>query len=265
MESIVEALQTFQAMPAFPFLVVCPLVFIAGFIDAIAGGGGLISLPAFLIAGLPSHVALGTNKLSSCMGTALATWRYAQKGYINVRRSAVCAAVALVGSVAGAKLVLMIDDGAFKIVMLVIVPLVALYVLTHKALDEVDGDPLPARTTLVICAASSLAIGVYDGFFGPGTGTFLMLAFMRLARLKVSEAAGTCKVVNLTTNIAALAVFLTSGVTWVALGFTAGLFNMAGAWLGVNFFVGKGIRAVRPIMLVVLAIFFVKLLVDILG
>ena len=247
-----------------PFLIVCPLVFAAGFVDAIAGGGGLISLPAYMITGLPVHVVLGTNKLSSCMGTALATLRYARHGYVNVKRSLVCAALGLVGSTCGARIALMIDDGAFKVIMLVIVPLTAAYVMFHKRLDA-EKEPLPEGRTLLLCALISLAIGVYDGFYGPGTGTFLTLAFMGLAHLGLSDAAGTCKVVNLTTNVAALAVFLTSGTVWLALGLTAGLFNMAGAWLGVNCFMGKGMKVVRPIMLGVLAVFFVKLLFDILG
>lgn len=246
------------------FLIVCPLVFVAGFIDAIAGGGGLISLPAYLIAGLPVHTALGTNKMSSCMGTALATLRYARHGFVEVRRSLCCAAVALVGSACGANLALLIDDRVFKIIMLVVVPLTALYVMNRRGLEE-RTPKLPAGTTLALCMAVSLALGVYDGVYGPGTGTFLMLLFMGAARLGLDEAAGTCKVVNLTTNVAALTVFLLHGTTWVALGLVAGLFNMAGAWLGSGCFMGKGVRAVRPVMLVVLAIFFVKLLGDLLA
>lgn len=247
-----------------PFLIVCPLVFIAGFVDAIAGGGGLISLPAYLIAGLPVHTALGTNKMSSCMGTALATVRYALKGFVEVRSAAVCALFALLGSAGGARLALLIDDGAFKAVMLVVVPLTAAYIMFHKSLVTVK-EPLAPGRTLALCAVISLALGVYDGFYGPGTGTFLTLAFMGVAHLGIDASAGTCKVVNLATNVAALAVFLANGTVWVALGLTAGLFNMAGAWLGVNCFVGKGVRVARPIMLVVLAVFFVKLLVDLLG
>lgn len=245
------------------FLIVCPLVFVAGFVDAIAGGGGLISLPAYLISGLPVHTALGTNKMSSCMGTALATLRYALKGFVDLRRAALCVLFALAGSVTGARIALLLDDVVFRVVMLVIVPATAAYVMFHKGLADVK-EPLAPRKTLVLCAVISLVMGAYDGFYGPGTGTFLVLAFMGIAHLGLDEATGTCKVVNLATNVAALAVFLTSGTVWAALGLTAGLFNMAGAWLGVNCFVGKGVRIARPIMIVVLAVFFVKLLYDLL-
>ncbi len=246
------------------FLIVCPLVFVAGFVDAIAGGGGLISLPAYLIAGLPVHAALGTNKMSSCMGTALATLRYALRGFVNLRRAGACVLLALAGSAAGARVALLIDDAAFRIVMLVVVPLTAGYVMFHKGLADVK-EPLSPRRTLALCMGISLCMGFYDGFYGPGTGTFLVLAFMGLAHLGLDEATGTCKVVNLSTNLAALAVFLTSGTAWVALGLTAGLFNMAGSWLGVNCFVGKGVRVARPVMLAVLAVFFVKLVADLVG
>lgn len=246
------------------YLIVCPLVFVAGFIDAIAGGGGLISLPAYLIAGLPVHSALGTNKLSSCMGTALATLRYARHGFVNVRRSLACATVALVGSAVGANVALLIDDRVFKVIMLIVVPLTALYVLRRKGFGE-QLPPLSSRRTLAVCMASSLALGLYDGLYGPGTGTFLMVLFMSVAHLSLDEAAGTCKVVNLTTNVAALVVFVSHGTTLVTLGLVAGAFNMVGAWLGSGYFMGKGIRAVKPVMLTVLVIFFVKLAGELAG
>lgn len=246
------------------YLIVCPLVFVAGLVDAIAGGGGLISLPAYLMSGLPVHMALGTNKMSSCMGTALATLRYARRGFVRPGRAAICAAAGLAGSVAGARVALALDDGAFKAVMLVVVPATAAYVMLHRRLDA-EKEPLPAGRTLLLCAAISVSLGAYDGFYGPGTGTFLTLAYMGLAHLGLSEAAGTCKAVNLTTNAAALAVFLMHGTVLLPLGLTAGLFNMAGAWVGTSCFIGKGAGAVRPVMLAVLAVFFVRLLADVLG
>lgn len=118
------------------FLIVCPLVFLAGFVDAIAGGGGLISLPAYLIAGLPVHTAIGTNKLSSGMGTAVATWRFWQKGYIPVKEALAGILLALAGSWTGAKIALMIDDSVFRIIMLFVLPLTAIYVMCNKSMGE---------------------------------------------------------------------------------------------------------------------------------
>lgn len=249
-----------------PYLIVCPLVFIAGFVDAVAGGGGLISLPAYLISGIPVHMAIGTNKLSSGMGTALATFRYAKSGYIRWKLAAFCAVCALVGSSCGAELALLIDDGAFKIIMLVILPLVALYVLRGKALVN-DGEktPLSPVKTTVIAMVVALVIGAYDGFYGPGTGTFLILLLTGVAHLCLSEANGIAKVTNLATNVAALTVYLFNGKVIFPLGLAAGCFSIAGNYIGTRFFAKGGAKSVKPIILIVLAIFFVKVLTEVLG
>ena len=118
------------------FLIVCPLTFLGGFVDAVAGGGGLISLPAYMIAGVPVHNAIATNKLSSGMGTTISTYRLAKLGYIPWRRAALCILMAIIGSSAGANLALMVDAELFKRIMLVIIPLTALYVMRNKKMDE---------------------------------------------------------------------------------------------------------------------------------
>ncbi len=245
------------------FLIVCPLTFLAGFVDAVAGGGGLISLPAYLIAGLPVHFAIGTNKLSSGMGTALSTARFAKKGYIPWKQAPFYAACALLGSSLGASLALMLDDGVFKIIMLIILPLTALYITRSKALGE-EKPPFSARKTLLTGMAIALGIGVYDGFYGPGTGTFLILLLVSAAHMRLQTANGISKVINLTTNITALAVFGSEGKVLIPLGLTAGLFSIAGNYLGTSFFNQSGAKAVKPIMLTVLAIFFIRILSELL-
>lgn len=176
------------------FLIVCPLVFLAGFVDAIAGGGGLISLPAYLIAGLPVHTAIGTNKLSSGMGTAVATWRFWQKGYIPVKEALAGILLALAGSWTGAKIVLMIDDSVFRIIMLFVLPLTAIYVMCNKSMGEhVKQESLSARRTILLVAVVAFVVGVYDGFYGPGTGTFLMILLTSAAKLSLQKAAGVTK------------------------------------------------------------------------
>ena len=193
------------------YLIVCPLVFLAGFIDAIAGGGGLISLPAYLIAGLPPHSAIGTNKFSACLGTTVATWHYARCGFIKWRQVAPAVVMALAGSALGARLALLVDSEIFKIIMLVILPLTACYVLRRRNLGD-DRIPFSTSKTSMIASALALLIGIYDGFYGPGTGTFLMLLLTAMAHMSLKEAAGTTKAINLSTNVAALAVFLWHGV-----------------------------------------------------
>lgn len=240
----------------------CPLAFVAGFVDAIAGGGGLISLPAYILAGLPVHQALGTNKLSSSMGTLLATIRYAINGYMVRAFVMLAVPCALAGSCAGSNLALVTDDGAFKLIMLVALPFVAFFVLKTKDLDAFSKTEIPRTRALVIVAVIALVIGVYDGFYGPGAGTFLMLLLTTLAHQDVRSAAGTTKAINLSTNLAALAVFLVNGVVLLPLGLTAGVLNIAGSYLGTRSFSKQGSRIARPIMLVVIVLFAVKLVVD---
>ena len=227
------------------FLIVCPLVFLGGFVDAIAGGGGLISLPAYMLAGLPPHFAIATNKMSSGMGTLVSTYRFGRSGNIPWKSAIPCVAMAMIGSAAGARLALLVDADVFKIIMLVIIPFTAYYVLKTKNLD-VEREPLsPGQTVLRACIAA-LVIGMYDGFYGPGTGTFLILLLTSFARFTLGNANGTAKAINLTT----------------ALGLVAGVFGIVGNYIGVSFFNDKGSKAVKPIMLVVLTLFFIKIITE---
>lgn len=245
------------------YLIVCPLVGLAGFVDAIAGGGGLISLPAYLIAGLPTQAALATNKMSACMGATIAAGKYAKSGFIPWKTAIPCVLFAMLGSNLGARIVLLIDDYYFKRLMLVILPLTALYIYRSKVMAQ-ERPALPFWQTALIGSAVSFAIGVYDGFYGPGTGVFLILLLTSLAHYGLKEANGLCKAINWTTNVSSLAVFLMNGRVLLPLGLTAGLFSIAGSYLGARTFEKKGAQSVKPLMLVVVAIFFVKVLLEIL-
>ena len=239
-------------------------MFIAGFVDAVAGGGGLISLPAYLLAGVPVHMAIGTNKLSSAMGTTLATVRYGKSGYIPWKIAVFCVVCALVGSACGAELALRIGDGVFKIIMLVLLPAVAAYVLWGKALKrEGEQEPLPQWKTMTVAMGAALVIGAYDGFYGPGTGTFLILLLTGLAHMRLTDANGIAKVINLSTNLAALTVYLFNGKVIFPLGLAAGCFSLVGSYLGTRFFTKGGAKFVRPVILLVLVIFFVKVLTEV--
>lgn len=246
------------------YLIICPLVFLAGFVDSIAGGGGLISLPAYLISGLPVHLAIGTNKLSSAMGTTVSTVKFARSGYIDWKMAIPCVALSLLGANIGAHLSLLIGDKIFKIIMLVILPLTAVYVIFGKGLIS-EKAPFSFVKTLIIAMVVSLIIGIYDGFYGPGTGTFLLLLLTSFAHMQLTDANGLTKVINLTTNITSLVVFFMNDTVLVVLGLTAGAFNMLGNFLGANFFTKGGVKITRPIMILVIAVFFVKILLEVTG
>ncbi len=243
------------------FLIICPMVFLAGFVDAIAGGGGLISLPAYLFAGLPVHNAIATNKLSSAMGTTVTTIKFAKNGYIKLRQIITCVIAAMIGSAIGARISLTVDDYLFKIIMLVLLPFIAFYVLRKKTF--IDRKPYSETKTILLSTAIAFVLGVSDGFYGPGTGTFLILLLTAVAHMELTRANGTAKSINLATNYASLAVYLISGKVIVLTGLIAGVFNIAGNYLGARLFESKGAKFVKPIMLIVIAIYIVKLITEI--
>ncbi|MBQ8620063.1 MAG: TSUP family transporter [Clostridia bacterium] len=248
------------------FLIVCPLVGIAGFVDSIAGGGGLISLPAYLISGLPVHTSIATNKLSSSMGTTVATAKYALSGYIDWHLGVFCSAASLLGASLGANIALLISESLFRILMLVILPLTALYVLRKKDLFSGENRrELSFRHSVLLSSIIAFALGLYDGFYGPGTGTFLILLLTRFAHMDLHRANGITKVINLSSNVASLIVYLMNGQVLMLLGLCAGAFSILGNYLGSRCFTKKGAAIARPIILLVLCVFFVRTILEMLG
>ena len=242
------------------FLIVCPLLFLAGLVDSIGGGGGLISLPAYLFAGLPVHMAIATNKLSSACGTSLATARFIRKGLVNFRLALPSVAAAVAGSALGAKISLSVSETVMKYILLGVLPAAAFFVLNRKWFrDEGKRTAVADRRTWIVCITSAFVIGMYDGFYGPGTGTFLIIAFTVFARMTVGSANAQAKVINLTSNITSLTVFLLNGQVLFTLGLAAAVCNMAGNWVGSGLAITKGTKIVRPVILLVLVLLLLKI------
>ena len=242
------------------FLIVCPLLFLAGLVDSIGGGGGLISLPAYLFAGLPVHMAIATNKLSSACGTSLATARFIRKGLVNFRLALPSVAAAVAGSALGAKISLSVSETVMKYILLGVLPAAAFFVLNRKWFrDEGKRTAVADRRTWIVCIISAFVIGMYDGFYGPGTGTFLIIAFTVFARMTVGSANAQAKVINLTSNITSLTVFLLNGQVLFTLGLAAAVCNMAGNWVGSGLAITKGTKIVRPVILLVLVLLLLKI------
>ena len=244
-------------------IIICPLVFIAGYIDAIAGGGGLVSLPAYMITGLPVHQCVATNKMSAFMGTSVATVKYAKNRFIPWKTAVFCVPCALAGSAIGASIALMISDRILKLIMLIIIPLTGWYVLTRKG-EFSSKRELSFRVTVIISALIAFVIGIYDGFYGPGTGTFLIILLTGIVGMDITKANGLTKAINWSTNIAALTVFLINGQVLIPIGLIAGFFNIAGNYIGAVGFQKNGAQIARVVMIFVLVIFFVKLMIDLL-
>lgn len=248
-------------------IIVCPLVFLAGFVDSVAGGGGLISLPAYLLAGLPAHMAAGTNKFAMSFGTMTATVKYMKSGRILWRVAAIAAVFAVIGSYIGANLALVFSEQTLKIVLLAVLPCVAVFLTIKKDFggDESRLKDYSALKSAAIAAIIGFVMGIYDGLIGPGTGTFLIIAFSAFLGTDLLTASGCAKVANLASNITALVVYALGGKVMYAVAFPAMAFCILGNWLGAKYAIKGGSKNVRKIMFVVLVLLFVKVGADLLG
>ena len=243
------------------FLVVCPLLFLAGFVDAIGGGGGLISLPAYLLAGLPYQVAVGCNKLSATCGTVLTAARFLKNGFINVKLSIPTIFAAIAGSSIGANLMLQMDNSFMQTLLLVLLPVTAVIVMHPKLFrDNPHGQLKLDAKTWITAITVALVMGFYDGFYGPGSGTFMIIAFTIFAKMSLPQANAQTKVINLTTNITSLTILLMEGSVLLPLGLAGAVCNMTGSFLGTGIAIKNNTRITRPVILLVMILLFVKIL-----
>jgi len=227
---------------------------IAGCVDAIAGGGGLLTLPALATAGLPWPLALGTNKGQSVFGSGAATWRFARAGKLGVRRSVPSFVFGFAGALAGAALVSQLDDDALQPVIIGLLCVAAVLVLLPRPRGA-----HPPRHPLRVASGIALLIGAYDGFFGPGTGTLLIVGFMWLLAEPPEDATANAKVINFASNLASVAWFASHGrVLWaISLPMAAGQF--VGALIGAQIVLSKGGTVVRVAAVAVSLAMVVKL------
>lgn len=251
---------------ALQLLIICPLVFLAGFIDAIAGGGGIISIPAYLLAGLPAHTAAGTNKMVASCGTTVATIKYFRSGHIKLRPALAAAATSFVGASIGTSLALLIPESTLKIVLLTALPLVAIFLLFKKDIgsSSVEKEP-PLKKQLIYSAVLGLFIGCYDGLIGPGTGTFFIIGFSSLLGFDLVTSSGCAKVSNLASNIASMILFILNGKVMFLIAIPAALCTMTGGYLGARLAVKGGAKWVRIFIFVVLGLLFVKTILEFFG
>lgn len=254
-------------MMEFPqiLFVVCPLVFLGGLIDAVAGGGGLITLPAYLLAGLPPHMASGTNKCGNVFGTLIATGRFLKHGNVHIPTAVTGGALALVGAWLGAQLNMIMPEEFLYYVMLIAVPLMAVFLLFKREFGtENHSHELGKGKLLALAGGIGLAMGCYDGFFGPGAGTFLILALTGLCKFDLLTASGNAKVANSASNLASLVTFAMSGQVLWAVGIPAALCGIAGNYVGSGLALKNGAKVIRPMFLVVLTLLLVRLAANLL-
>lgn len=233
--------------------------FFAGFVDAIAGGGGMVALPALLSAGLPPVAALATNKFQGVIGTAMAVLTYWRRGFIDLRALAPAVAITFAGSLLGAYAVKQLDTSLLGYAVPVALIAIGLYFLLSPNLS--DADRRARLPFAVYVPVLGFVCGFYDGIFGPGTGSFFTIGFVLLFGLGLTRAAGSTKLLNLMSNAAALVIFIPSGdVVWpAALAMAVG--QVAGGYIGARTGIRYGARLIRPLVVIVSMALAVRLLV----
>jgi Predicted permeases len=245
------------------FMILCPLIFLAGFVDSIAGGGGLISLPSYLFVGLPIHFAYGTNKFTSSLGTFFSAARFIRNRQINYKSTAASVCGALIGSFIGAKAALALSDKYLQYCLMVLLPVIAIFTLSRRGFGESNTvAEMSDKKMVVLSVISGLLIGAYDGFFGPGTGTFLILVYTTILGFNLTMASGNAKIVNLSSNLAALVTFIAGGKVMFLIGIPAAVFGILGNWIGSGLAVKSGAKVIKPVFISVIVLLFIKISLD---
>jgi uncharacterized membrane protein YfcA len=235
---------------------------VAGWVDAVAGGGGLLQVPALLL-GLPGPgvQALGTNKVASVFGTAAATGTYLRKVRPDMRAALPMTVLAFVGSLIGAATASSLPEDVFRPVIIALLVAAWIWVAVSPAMGSQDRLRFAGRRHAVIAAAAGALIGFYDGLLGPGTGSFLLIVLVGLLGYSFLSASVTAKIVNLGTNVAAIIVFGLGGYIWWQVALVMAVFNVVGAVIGARMALRRGSGFVRVVFLVIVAVLIVRLIV----
>lgn len=241
-------------------LLLVAAAFAAGFVDSIAGGGSLIALPALLLAGFAPAEALGTNKLQAMFGSGSAAIAYAAKGHVDLRRQLPPAGLALAGGVVGAAVASLLPGDWLRLLLPFLLVAIALYFALKPDMDDIDrAERMPPFLFGVTVVP---LIGFYDGVFGPGAGSFYMLAFVALAGFGLLKATAHTKLLNFASNIGGLAAFAMAGVVVWKIGLLMGVAQFLGARLGAGLAIRNGARIIRPMLVVVCIALAIRLLAD---
>lgn len=243
------------------YLIVLPLCFIAAVIDAIGGGGGLISLPTYMVAGLPTALASGSNKLSASFGTLIAAIKFLRSKKVLIVPSLCAVAGAIPGAYLGAELLSRTPENIMRLIILGMIPVMALVLILKRNAPEREHLEL-TRGKYLLCALTGLLVGLYDGFCGPGTGTLLIMGFTWIVGMDTVTASGSAKIVNLSSNISALISHAINGNILFALAVPAMLCAAAGGYIGSALAIKKGAKFVRIVMMCMMVVLVVKLFID---
>ncbi|WP_104691875.1 TSUP family transporter [Helicobacter heilmannii] len=244
----------------FVYVIVTGVAFCAGLVDSIAGGGGLITVPTLLALGIPPHLALATNKLQSSFGSFSAALNFCLKGIVSLKEVAFGVACVVVGASCGTTLILHLKADLLRLLIPLFLSLIFLYTLLSPKMGE--GDRLAKLKPALFYGVFGVLLGFYDGFFGPGTGSFWTFALVFLLGFNLKKATAHTKIFNFTSNIISLSVFLIGGHVIWAVGLLMGVGQMLGAWVGSNLVVYKEVKFIRKVFLCVVGATILKLFWD---
>jgi len=255
---------SYETITAGSLVLLFGLLFLSSFIDSIAGGGGLISLPAYLLTGMPAHYALGCNKLSAACGTCMATLNYLKSGMLDWRIALVSGIFSFIGAACGSTAALHIDDAVLKKIIIFILPVAAVIILSKRNLSDENRSAEVTRTKkLVYAACIGIFIGFYDGMIGPGTGTFGIIAFSVLLKYDLRTASGNAKMFNMASNVASAITFTLAGTVAWKLALPGAVFCILGAQVGSRLAIARGAKFIRPMLILVLVMILGKLAFDV--
>lgn len=233
---------------------------LAGFIDAIAGGGGLLTIPALMAAGLPPAMALGTNKLQACGGSFSASFYFIRKKAVNVKQIALLILMTFIGSSAGTIFVQNINVDFLKVLLPFLILIIGIYFLFSPTIG--DEDRRQRISFPMFAFTASVGLGFYDGMFGPATGSFITLAFVLLLGFNLSKAVAHAKVINFTSNFASLIFFALGGAIVWKVGLIMMVGQFIGGTLGAKMVMTKGKKLIRPMLVTMSFIMVAKMLYD---
>jgi uncharacterized membrane protein YfcA len=231
----------------YKMIFLCIAGFLASFIDSIAGGGGLISVPAFMLAGLSPHIVLGTNKLAATTGSFTSSLKFAKSGLCNFDLLKKLIPFTLVGSIIGVRTVLLIDQKFLQPLVLVLVLCIGVYTLFSKSLGQEDNFKGLTKKNIYLGMFLAFTLGFYDGFFGPGTGSFLVFGMINIFGFNFLNASANARFLNFISNITALVTFAFSGSINYSIGLLVAIFMIIGARAGTKLAINKGAKIIKPI------------------
>lgn len=247
------------------FLFLLIASFLAGFLDSIAGGGGLIALPAYMLTGMPMHLVYGCNKFAAACGTTIATLRYWKNKMVELPVGLTAAVGAFACSTISSNLVLILNEQTLKTMMLVALPVVAIITLLNKNMgSENHSDIFSKGKKYALALFIGCLVGFYDGLFGPGTGTFALIAFCLIMKYDMRTATGNAKCLNLASNYASLVVFILAGTIYWSIAIPTAISNIIGNFVGAGVAIRKGAKVIRGMLMVVIVLLFIKMVSEVL-